>query len=93
MPFDQETGAEVGHNSQVGGVAVDRLRSIIERVERLEEERKALGDDIKDIMKEAASAGFVVKAIRQIIKIRAQKPEDVDAAESILDTYRRALGI
>ena len=76
-----------------GGVAADRLRSIIERVERLEEERKALGEDIRDIFTEAKSAGFDVKAIKQIIKLRKQDPADVEEQETILETYRRALGL
>ncbi|MFT8243915.1 DUF2312 domain-containing protein [Roseomonas sp. BN140053] len=80
-------------DSDVGGIAADRLRSIIERVERLEEERKALGDDIKDIMGEAKSAGFDVKVIRQIIRIRKQEPADVEEMETLLDLYRRALGM
>jgi len=79
--------------SEVGGIAVDRLRSIIERVERLEEERKALADDIKDIFAEAKSAGFEVKVIRQIIRIRKQEPADVEEQETLLDLYRRALGM
>ena len=77
----------------VGGIAADRLRSIIERVERLEEERRALGSDIKDIFAEAKSAGFDVKVIRQIIRIRKQEPADVEEQETLLDIYRRALGM
>ncbi len=91
---DAETkaGAKAG-NPAVGGIAADRLRSIIERVERLEEERKALGSDIKDIFAEAKSAGFDVKVIRQIIRIRKQEPSDVEEQETLLDIYRRALGM
>ncbi|GBQ24140.1 hypothetical protein AA0472_1322 [Acetobacter estunensis NRIC 0472] len=77
----------------VGGIAADRLRSIIERVERLEEERKALAGDIKDIFTEAKSAGFDVKVIRQIIKLRKQEPAEVEEQETLLDIYRRALGM
>ena len=80
-------------DSSVGGIAADRLRSIIERVERLEEERKALGSDIKDIFAEAKSAGFDIKVIRQIIRIRKQEPADVEEQETLLDIYRRALGM
>ncbi len=81
------------HNSSVGGIAADRLRSIIERVERLEEERKALAGDIKDIFTEAKSAGFDVKVIRQIIRLRKQEPAEVEEQETLLDIYRRALGM
>lgn len=80
-------------DAAVGGIAADRLRSIIERIERLEEERKALSGDIKDIMTEAKSAGFDVKTIRQIIRMRKQDPNELQEQESLLDIYRRALGI
>ncbi|MDF7674997.1 DUF2312 domain-containing protein [Acetobacteraceae bacterium ESL0709] len=76
-----------------GGIAADRLRSIIERVERLEEERKALGGDIRDIFAEAKSAGFDVKVIKQIIRLRKQEPAEVEEQETLLDIYRRALGM
>lgn len=80
-------------DTAVGGIAADRLRSIIERTERLEEERKALSGDIKDIMTEAKSAGFDVKTIRQIIRMRKQEPSELQEQESLLDIYRRALGL
>ena len=80
-------------SAAVGGIAADRLRSIIERVERLEEERKALAGDIKDIFTEAKSAGFDVKVIRQIIRLRKQEPAEVEEQEPLLDIYRRALGM
>ncbi len=80
-------------NAKTGGIAADRLRSLIERIERLEEERKALGSDIKDIYAEAKSAGFDVKVIRQLIRIRKQDAADVTEQETLLDVYRRALGM
>ncbi len=76
-----------------GGIAADRLRSIVDRIERLEEERKALGNDIKDIYAEAKSAGFDVKVLRQLIRIRKQEPAEVEEIETLLDVYRRALGM
>lgn len=79
--------------NNVGGIAADRLRSIIERVERLEDERKALGADIRDVFTEAKSAGFDVKAIKQIIKLRKQEPAEVEEQETLVETYRRALGL
>lgn len=85
--------AKTNDDTEVGGIAADRLRSIIERVERLEEEKKALSSDIKDIMAEAKSAGFDVKVIRQILRIRKQEPADVEEQETLLDLYRRALGM
>lgn len=79
--------------NNVGGIAADRLRSIIERVERLEDERKALGADIRDVFTEAKSAGFDVKVIKQLLKLRKQEPAEVEEQETILDAYRRALEI
>ncbi|WP_428483503.1 DUF2312 domain-containing protein [Rhodopila sp.] len=76
-----------------GGVGADRLRSLVERIERLEEERAALGSDIKDIFAEAKSAGYDVKVLRQLIRIRKQEPAEVEEAETLLDVYRRALGM
>ncbi len=78
---------------ETGGIAADRLRSIVDRIERLEEERKALGNDIKDIYSEAKSAGFDVKVLRQLIRIRKQEPAEVEEIETLLDVYRRALGM
>lgn len=85
--------AGTDENPEVGGVAADRLRSLIERIERLEEEKKGLGSDIKDIYAEAKSAGFLPEILRQLIAIRKKEPADVEEAETILDLYRRALGM
>lgn len=78
--------------TQTNSIAADRLRSIVERIERLEEERKALGADIKDIYTEAKSAGFDPKVLRQLIRERKQDAAEVEERESLLDVYRRALG-
>lgn len=80
-------------DAKTAGIAADRLRSIVERIERLDEERKSIGGDIKDIFAEAKSAGFDVKAIRAVLKIRKQKPAEVEEQESLIDLYRRALGM
>ncbi|MCP1244317.1 DUF2312 domain-containing protein [Acetobacter lambici] len=90
---DEDQMSEQHEDAAVGGIAADRLRSIIERVERLEEERKALTGDIKDIFTEAKSAGFDVKVIRQIIRMRKQEPSEIEEQETLLDIYRRALGM
>ncbi|MBX5454397.1 MAG: DUF2312 domain-containing protein [Acidobacteriia bacterium] len=82
-----------GKVSETGGIAAERLRSIVERIERLEEERKALGNDIKDIYVEAKSAGFDVKVLRQLIRLRRQEPREVEEQETLLEVYRRALGM
>ena len=77
----------------VGGVAVERLKSFIERIERLEEEKRVLSGDIKEVYAEAKGTGFEPKIMRQIIKIRRKDKEEVDEEESLLDLYKRALGM
>ncbi|MBC8339139.1 MAG: DUF2312 domain-containing protein [Rhodospirillales bacterium] len=78
--------------AEVGGVAVDRLRSFIERIERLEEEKQALAGDIREVYSEAKGAGFDIKVMRQLIKLRKMDSDDRSQMEAILDTYERALG-
>ena len=85
------TPADDEKNNIIGGMDVNRLRSLIERIERLEEEKKALGNDIRDIYAEAQSAGFDVKIMRTIIKLRKMNAGDREAQEYLLDTYRKAL--
>lgn len=85
--------ADIGHNSSVGGIAGDRLRSFIERIERLEEEKKALAKDIKEVYAEAKGTGFDTKIMRQIIRLRRMDKDDLDEQEALLDVYRRALGM
>ncbi len=80
-------------NTEVGGIAADRLRSLIERIERLEEEKKAISSDIRDIFAEAKSAGFDVKIMRAVIKLRKMNAADRDEQEFLLETYRKALDI
>lgn len=80
-------------NTETGGIAADRLRSLIERIERLEEEKKALSGDIRDIYAEAKSAGFDVKIMRAVIKLRKMNAADRDEQEFLLDTYKKALDI
>lgn len=92
MPWDDAPDAGEGHNSSQGGIAVERLESIVSRYERLEEEVKALRGDQKDIMTEAKSAGFEPKILRHIIRIRATDPKELQEIESLTDIYRRALG-
>jgi uncharacterized protein (UPF0335 family) len=87
--------AEIGHNSEPAmQFAADMLKSIVERIERLEEEKKAIGSDIKDdIYAESKGNGYDVKALRTIIRLRKQSPDDVAAQEAVLDTYKQALGM
>ena len=74
-------------------VTRDQLRSIVERIERLEEEKKEIADDIRDVYAEAKGNGFDVKALRQIVRLRKQDENERAEAESILDAYRAALGM
>ncbi|WP_200922350.1 DUF2312 domain-containing protein [Sphingomonas sp. Leaf17] len=76
-----------------GSVAADELRLLIERAERLEEEKKGIADDIKDVMAEAKSRGYDTKAIRKIMSIRKKKKEEYQEEETILETYMTALGM
>jgi len=71
----------------------DRLRLLIERIERLEEEKKGIGDDIKDVYVEVKSVGYDPKITKQIIRLRAMKPDDRREMEAVLDLYKTALGI
>ena len=87
------TPADDEKNNIIGGMDVNRLRSLIERIERLEEEKKALGGDIRDIYAEAKSAGFDVKIMRTIIKLRKMNASDREEQEYLLDTYRKALDL
>ena len=73
--------------------AKDQLKSIIERIERLEEEKKTISDDIRDVYAESKGNGFDVKALRQIVRLRKQDPNERQEQETILETYMQALGM
>jgi uncharacterized protein (UPF0335 family) len=77
----------------VGGIAGDRLKSFIERIERLEEERRTLGADLKEVYAEAKGNGFDTKIMRQLIRLRRMDKDDLDEQETLLDVYKRALGM
>lgn len=81
-----------GHN-RTGGVAGEQLRTIVERIERLEEEKAGLAADVREVFAEARGNGFDVKAIRKILKIRKQDAAQREEEETILDTYLAALGM
>lgn len=76
-----------------GGVAADELRSIVERVERLETEKRAIAEDIKDVYGEAKGRGFDTRTIRKIVKERQRTREEIQEEEALLDIYRAALGM
>jgi uncharacterized protein (UPF0335 family) len=80
--------SEVGHNS-----SKEQLRLLIERIERLEEEKKGVADDIRDVYSEAKAFGFDAKIMRQIVRLRKMTKEDRAEMEAILDTYKSALGM
>ncbi len=71
----------------------DRLRLLIERIERLEEEKKGIADDIRDVYAEAKAVGYDPKIMRQVVRLRKMKPDDRNEMETILDTYKAALGL
>tara|TARA_Y100000815_G_scaffold169233_2_gene153588 strand:+ start:7758 stop:8015 length:258 start_codon:yes stop_codon:yes gene_type:complete len=79
--------------SDASGVARDQLRSFIERIERLEEEKKSIADDIKDVYGEAKAMGYDVKVMRKVVAIRKQDQNERLEQEAILDTYLHALGM
>ena len=73
--------------------AKDQLKAIIERIERLEEEKKTISDDIRDVYAESKCNGFDVKALRAVIRLRKQEPQERQEHELILETYMNALGM
>ena len=77
----------------IGGIAGERLRSFIERIERLEEEKRTLAADIKEVYAEAKGNGFDARTMRQLIRLRRMDKDDLDEQESLLDVYKRALGM
>ncbi len=79
--------------ADTGGVAAGQLRSFIERIERLEEEKKGLSDDIRDVFAEAKGNGFDTKVMRQVIRLRKKEPAERQEEEAILDLYMHALGM
>lgn len=74
-------------------ISAEQLRLFIERIERLEEEKKGIADDIKDVYAEAKSTGFDVKTMRSIVRLRKMEKHHRDEAEMLLETYKQALGI
>ena len=88
-----ERGA-IGDNSHAkNGNADDRLRLLIERVERLEAEKKGIADDVKDVYAEARAVGYDAKIMRQIVRLRKMKPDDRREQDAILELYKDALGL
>lgn len=74
-------------------VTADQLRQFIERVERLEEEKKGINDDIRDVYSESKSQGYDVKIMKQIVRLRKMEDHDRQEFDALLDTYKAALGL
>lgn len=79
-----------GHNANATD---DRLRLLIERIERLEEEKKGIADDIRDVYAEAKAVGYDAKIMREVVKLRRMNPNDRAERDALLETYRCALGM
>lgn len=79
--------------SDPGGVAADQLRAFVERIERLEEEKKVIADDIKDVYAEAKGNGYDVKILRTVVSLRKKQPHEREEEEAVLDLYMHALGM
>lgn len=94
---DSDDLVGIGHNSgaktRPSTVAADRLKSFIERIERLEEERKGITADIRDIYAEAKGVGFDTKTMRKIVQLRKIDSAEREEQESLLDVYKQALGM
>ncbi len=80
-------------SEEVGGIAGEQLRQYIERIERLEEEKRGLQDDIKDVYAEAKANGFDPKIMRQVVRLRKQDPHERREVDELLDLYCAALGM
>ena len=89
VPTDQQEGLVT--MVEIGGIAADRLRAFVERIEKLEEEKAALAADIKDVYAEAKGTGFDVKTLRQVVRLRKLDKSDRDEQEAMLDLYKRVL--
>lgn len=79
--------------ADAGGVTAERLKSFIERVEKLEEEKSEIQEQIKEVLGEAKGEGFDVKVIRQLLRLRKMKPHDRAEQEELLETYKAAIGM
>ena len=79
--------------SETGGIAADQLKSYVERIERLEEEKAGIAADVRDVYAEAKSTGFDVKVLRQLIRLRKLDAQDRREQEELLELYRRAVGM
>lgn len=86
------TAEDSAVSSNVGGIAGEELRRFIERIERLEEEKAGIANDIKDVYAECKSRGFDTKIVRQVIRLRKMEKNDRQEQEELLDLYLAAIG-
>ena len=86
-------GSPLSKKTKAGPISAERLKSFVERIEKLEEERKAIGGDIRDIYSEAKGVGYDVKTMRKIVSLRRLDAADREEQETLLDTYKHALGM
>ena len=86
-------GSAVSKKTKAGPISADRLKSFVERIEKLEEERKAIGGDIKDVYSEAKGVGYDVGTMRKVVRLRGMDAADRAEQETLLDVYMHALGM
>jgi len=86
-------GSAVSKKTKAGQVWAERLKSFVERIEKLEEERHAIGGDIRDVYSEAKGVGYDIKTMRKIVSLRGMDAADRAEQETLLDTYKHALGM
>lgn len=79
--------------ADAGGIAGDRLRQLIDKIERLEDEKREVGEQVKEVYAEAKGEGFDVKVLRQVIRLRRMKPHDRTEQEELLELYKSAIGM
>ena len=86
-------GSAVSKKTKAGPISADRLKSFVERIEKLDEERKAISDDMRDVYSEAKGVGYDVKTMRRVVSLRKMDAADRAEQEALLDTYKHALGM
>ena len=86
-------GSPVSKKTKAGPISAERLKSFLDRIEKLEEERKAISDDVRDVYSEAKGVGYDVKTMRKVVSLRKMDAADRAEQETLLDTYKHALGM
>src|SRR6516164_1544199 len=91
--WDMPDGSAVSKKTKAGPISAERLKSFVERIEKLEEERHAIGGDIRDVYSEAKGVGYDIKTMRRLVSLRKMDAADRAEQEALLDTYKHALGM